>query len=94
MNFLANGGRLAVSCKAVFKTTPTITEMSIKPLVYPSKPQKILQMPPTTLRDDLYKKLPTGNISVRTGYSTPSENISYAAVCFVMSPSNSPSAKK
>ncbi|CAF4952451.1 unnamed protein product [Pieris macdunnoughi] len=87
MNFLANGGSLAKSCKAVFKTTATITEMNIKPLAYPNPPTKILKFPQVTLKDELYRRLPTGNVTVHSGYSKAIESMNTAGVVLTSSPS-------
>ncbi|CAH4035019.1 unnamed protein product [Pieris brassicae] len=80
MNFLANGGSLAKSCKAVFKTTATITEMNLKPLAYPAPPTKILKCPQVILKDDLCRRLPTGNVKVQSGYSKETECMTTAGV--------------
>lgn len=87
MNFLANCGPLAKSCKAIFKTTATITEMNLKPLAYPAPPKKKFISPQVTLKDELYKRLPTGNVTVCSGYSKATESISNAGVIFSCSPS-------
>ncbi|VVC88906.1 unnamed protein product [Leptidea sinapis] len=69
MIYMANGGGLARSCAAVFKTTPTMMEVVATPYFYPKITPVVAETPPPVIvRREIYKRLPTASIVAKSGY--------------------------
>lgn len=73
MNYLANAGRLCDSCQVIFRTTPHSKHVTCSFMIYPKPQGKSMKPPSEQTLEGLYKRLITGNIRSRCGYSKGSK---------------------
>lgn len=76
MNHFAWGGNLHNSCKVIFKTTPVNVAIPFWITKYPGRPLLKHLPPPVIGVEELYSRLPTGNLRVESAITKAAKFVS------------------
>lgn len=81
MNHFAWGGHLAQHCNVVFKTSPVSVGILHRATKYPSPTIVRFTHPPVTVFEEIYRRMPTGNLRVESGISGPAKIVNSDLMC-------------